>query len=95
MRMDAEETFAKSNENGNMKERIRGQLMQLDPVDKKKTTKKFMDRSGKAANKEVDESYPESDRRMRDAFLSGKLQGFLFLQQAKLLQRFLVLGGDP
>jgi hypothetical protein len=94
MRMDAEETLAESNENGNMKERIRGQLMQLDPVDKKKATKKFMDRSGKAANKEVNECYPESNRTMRDAFFSGKLQALLLLQQDKLPQRLLVLGGD-
>ena len=94
MRMDAEETLAESNENGNMKERIRGQLMQLNPVDKKKATKKFMDRSGKAANKEIDECYPKSDRRMRNAFISGKLQGLLLFQQAQLLQRLLVLGGD-
>jgi hypothetical protein len=94
MRMDAEETLAESNENGNMKERIRGQLMQLDPVDKKKATKKFMDRSGKAVNKEIDECYPKSDRRMRNAFISGKLQGLLLFLQAQLLQRLLVLGGD-
>ena len=94
MRMDAKETLAESNKNGNVKERIWGQLMQLDPVDKKEATKKFMDRSGKAANKEIDECYPKSDRRMWKAFVSRKLQRFLLFQQTQFLQHLLVLGGD-
>jgi hypothetical protein len=62
MRMDAEETLAESNENGNVEDRIRGQLVQLDPVDEKETTKKFVDRSGKTTDEEIDECYPESNR---------------------------------
>jgi hypothetical protein len=34
MRMDAEETLAEGNKNGNVEKRIRGQLVQLDPLDK-------------------------------------------------------------
>jgi hypothetical protein len=42
--MDAEETLAEGNENGDMEERVWGQLMQLDPVDENQATKEFMDR---------------------------------------------------
>jgi hypothetical protein len=52
-----------------------------------------MDRNGKATNKEVNESYPESNGRMRRALISGHLPGLL-LQQTYLLQQLLVLGGD-
>jgi hypothetical protein len=94
MRMDAEETLVEGNENGNMEERVWGQLMQLNPVDEKETTKKLMDRSGETANEEVNECYPEFDRRMRDAFIAGKHQGLLLFQQAKFLQHLLFLVGD-
>jgi hypothetical protein len=79
MRMDAEETLTKGNKNGDVEERIRDQLVQLDPVDKQKSTKKLVDQNGEAANEKVDKGYPESDRRMRDAFISGHLQGLLLL----------------
>jgi hypothetical protein len=94
MRMDVKETLAEGNKNGDMEERIQGQLMQLNPVDKQETTKELMDRSGKTVNEKVNECYPESDRGMWEAFIAGKLQGFLLLQQAKLLQHLLVLVGD-
>jgi hypothetical protein len=94
MRMDAEETLAESNENGNVENRIWGQLVQLNPVDEKVTTEKFVDRGGEAANEKVNECYLESDRRMREAFIARELQGLLLLQQAKFLQHLLVLGGD-
>jgi hypothetical protein len=58
MRMDAEETLTKSDKNRNVEERIWSQLMQLNPIDEKKATKKLVDRDGKAANKEVDKGYP-------------------------------------
>jgi hypothetical protein len=93
MRMDAHERLAKSNKNRNVEERIWGQLMQLDPIDEQQATKKFVNRNGKAANEEVDKSYPESNGRTRRALISGHLQG-LFLQHTHLLQQLLVLGGD-
>jgi hypothetical protein len=37
MRMDTEETLAESDENRNVEERIRGQLVQLNPVNKKRS----------------------------------------------------------
>jgi hypothetical protein len=94
MRMDAEETLAEGNKNGYMEERIRGQLVQLNPLDKQDTTKELMDRSGKTANEKVNECYPKSYRGMREAFIARKDQGLLLLQQAKLLEHFLVLVGN-
>jgi metal-sulfur cluster biosynthetic enzyme len=65
VRVDAHETFTKCDKNGDVKERVRGQLVQLDPVDKKQVMKEFMDNNKKAVSEEVDESYPESNGRMR------------------------------
>jgi SOS response regulatory protein OraA/RecX len=78
--MDAEETLAESNKNGNMEKRIRGQLMQMNPVDEQETTEELMDRSGKTANEKVNECYPESDGGMLEAFIARKPQGLLLLQ---------------
>jgi hypothetical protein len=83
--MDAEETLAESNKNGNMEKRIRGQLMQMNPVDEQETTEELMDRSGKTANEKVNECYPESDRGMGEAFITKKPHGLLLLPQAKFL----------
>jgi hypothetical protein len=44
--VDTQEAFAQGNEDGYMEERIRGQLMDLDLVDKEQTTEKFMDMNG-------------------------------------------------
>jgi hypothetical protein len=76
-----------------MEKRVWGQLVQLDPINKKQVKKEFVDRNNKVASEEVDESYLESNGRMRKALISGHLQGLL-LQQAHLLQRLLVLSGD-
>jgi hypothetical protein len=38
--LDAQEALAKSDEDGDMKDRIWGQLVQLNPVDKEEATKK-------------------------------------------------------
>jgi hypothetical protein len=86
MRMDARETLAKSDKNRNVEERVWGQLMQLDPIDQQQATKKLVDRNGKAAIEKVDESYPESNGRMRRAHISRHLQGLLLRQQTHLLQ---------
>ena len=50
MRVDAQETFTECDENGDVEKRVWGQLVQLDPVDKKQATKEFMDRNSKAAS---------------------------------------------
>jgi hypothetical protein len=43
MRMDAEETFTYGDKDRDMKDRIRSQLIQLNPIDKQQSTKKFVD----------------------------------------------------
>jgi hypothetical protein len=43
MRMDAEETFTEGDKDRDVKDRIGSQLMQLNPVNKQKSTKKFVD----------------------------------------------------
>jgi hypothetical protein len=60
MRMDAQEALAKSDENRDVEKRIRGQLVELNPIDKKKAAEEFVNREGKAAHEEVDESYPKT-----------------------------------
>jgi hypothetical protein len=42
--VNAQECFTESDEAGNMKKRIRRELMQLHAIHKKKLTKKFMGR---------------------------------------------------
>jgi hypothetical protein len=67
--------------------------MQLNPVNKEKSTEKLMDGGGKVANDVVDESYPESNRRAREAFVAREDQRVL-LHQAQLLEGLMVLVGD-
>ena len=44
--MDAQEALTESDEDGDMEERVGGQLMELNPVNEEKTAEEFMDRSG-------------------------------------------------
>ena len=41
--MDAQEGFAESDKKGNVQDGVGSQLMQLNPVDKQKSTQKLMD----------------------------------------------------
>jgi hypothetical protein len=43
MRMDAQEALTESDKNGDMEERVRGQMVELNPIDKEEATQKFMD----------------------------------------------------
>ncbi len=47
--INAEKCFADSDENGKMENGIWGQLPELDPIEKKKRTKKFVGRKRKPA----------------------------------------------
>jgi hypothetical protein len=73
VRVDAQETFTECNESGDVEERVWGQLVQLDSVDKEKATKKFVDRNREVANEEIDKSYRETNRRKRRTVTSGFL----------------------
>jgi hypothetical protein len=91
--VDAQETFTECDENGDVEERVWGQLVQLDPVDKEKATKKFENMNREAANEEIDKGYPETDRRMRRTLVSWHLHGLL-VEQAHLFQHLVVLRGE-
>jgi hypothetical protein len=88
--LDAQEALAKSDEDGDMKDRIWGQLVQLNPVDKEEATKKFVNRNGEVANEEVNEDYPETGRRMGRTLVSRHPHGFI-AEHAHLLQQLFVL----
>jgi hypothetical protein len=90
VRVDAQETFTESDKDGDVEERVWGQLVQLDPVDKEKATKKFVNKKREAANEEIDKGYPETDRRMRRTFVSRHLHDPL-VEQAHLLQHLVIL----
>ena len=94
MRMGPEEALAQSDENRDMEDGVRGQLMQLNPVNKEKSTEKLVDGGGKAANEVVDKSYPVPNGRTWEAFVAGEDQRALLLVQAKLLEGLLVLIGN-
>jgi hypothetical protein len=44
--LDAQEAFAQSDEDGDVEDRVGGQPIELNPVNKEKTTEEFMDRNG-------------------------------------------------
>ena len=93
VRVDAQETFAEGDENRDVEERVRGQLVQLNPIDKKEAAEKLMDGNGKAADEKIDESYPETGRRMRGTLIPWHLHGLL-VEKAHLLEQAIVLRGD-
>jgi hypothetical protein len=94
VRMGPEEAFAQGDKYRDVEDRFGGQMMQLNPANKEKSTEKLVDGGGKAANEVVDESYPKSNRRAREAFVATEDQRVFLLHQAQLLEGFLVLVGD-
>jgi hypothetical protein len=58
IRLDPEEALAKGDENRNVEDGIGSQLMKLQPVHEKQSTKKIMDRSREATNEVVNEANP-------------------------------------
>jgi hypothetical protein len=43
-----------------VEERVRGQLVKLNPIDEEKTAEKLKHRNRKPANEEVNKGYPET-----------------------------------
>jgi hypothetical protein len=80
VRLDSQETLAKSDKDRNVENGVGGQLVQLNLIDKKQTTKKFVDRDRKAADEEVNECYSEVDRRMWSTLISRKEHNLLVEQ---------------
>ena len=76
-----------------MEDRVGGQLMQLNPIDKEKSTKKLVDRGRKTANEMIDKGYPISNAGRRETFLAREDQCF-FLQQPQCLEGLQILFGD-
>ena len=62
--------LAKSDEAGNMKKSIGGQLMQLNPINKEKPRKKFMCRERKAVIKKSEEHAALARFRLREYLIA-------------------------
>jgi hypothetical protein len=61
--VDTQEAFTEGDKNIDMEEIVRGQLVKLNPIDKKDAAEKIVNRNGKAADEEIDKCYPETRRR--------------------------------
>jgi hypothetical protein len=94
IRRDSKEAFAQCDKNGNVEDGIRGQLVQLNPVNKKKAAEEIVNWGRKAADEVINETNPVLHWRVGVAFFAGKADGVFFLHQAKPLQRVDILVGD-
>ena len=92
--LDSEEAFTEGNENCDMEDGVGGQLMQLHPINKKKTAEEIVNRGRDAANKVVNETDPVLDRRRWIAFFAGEAQCVLLLHEPEFLHQVQVLVGD-
>jgi hypothetical protein len=91
---DSEEAFAKCDENRNVKDGIGGQLVQLNPINKKKTAEEIVDWGREAADEMINKTNPILHWRLGVAFFARKADGVLLLHEAKPLQHVGVLVGD-
>jgi hypothetical protein len=64
--------LAKSDETGNVENRIRRELVKLHAIDKEKLTKKLIGRKRKAAEKKCKEHNPVYARRLGDTLVAGE-----------------------
>jgi hypothetical protein len=64
MGVDAKEGLTQSDEDGKMKNGIRGQLPELDPVEKKKRTKEFVGREREPTKQEGNKHNSKAFRRL-------------------------------
>lgn len=86
MGVDTEETFAKSDDNGDMEDGIGSRLLQLNPVNENESPKKLMNMHGEAANEEISENYPISFGRIGGRFVPGSLHLLFINEQPQFLQ---------
>jgi hypothetical protein len=91
IRLGPEEALAKGDKNRNMEDGVGSELMKLQPVHEKQSTKKIMDRSREAENEVVNEANPIFHRGRWVALLAGEAQGVLLLRQAELLHQIDIL----
>ena len=71
MRLDSEPALAESDEISDVEERIWGQLMELEPIETKKTPKKGVKRQGKTANDECKKHHSKTSGRHRNGLTAG------------------------
>jgi hypothetical protein len=69
MGMGPEEEFAESDKKRDMKDGVWGHLVQLNPINKQKSTKKFVDWNRQTAKEEVSENYPKTLGRIWGSFI--------------------------
>jgi tRNA nucleotidyltransferase/poly(A) polymerase len=67
--MDAKEAFAECDKVGYVENIIRSPLIQLNPINKQKSTKKFVDWNRQTAKEEVSENYPKTLGRIWGSFI--------------------------
>jgi hypothetical protein len=79
IRMGPEKALAEGDKYGDVKDRIWGQLVQVQPINKEQSTKEFVNRRGKTADQVVNEGYPVLDGWRQEAFFTGKDQTLLLL----------------
>jgi hypothetical protein len=60
VRVDAQEALAEGDKDVNVEERVRGQLVKLNPIDEEETAEELMHRNRKPTDEEVNKSYPET-----------------------------------
>ena len=72
----------KCDENRNVKDGIGSQLVQLNPINKKKAAEEIVNWGRKATDKVINETNPVLHWRVWVAFFAGKADGVLFLHQA-------------
>lgn len=77
-----------------MEDGIGGQLVQLNPINKKKAVEEIVNWGRKAADEVINKTNPILHWRVGVAFFAGKADGVLLLHQAKPLQRVEVLVRD-
>src|SRR3954470_17965477 len=86
VRVDAKKALAKGDKNGDMKNRVRSQLMQLNPVNKEETMKKLVDGSRKTADKKFGKHYPKSCRWRGSSFITGRCHLVAVEEETQFLQ---------
>jgi hypothetical protein len=72
MGLDPQEGFAKSDEAGDMQDRIWRELVKLHTINKKKPTEEFMGRERKTTQQKSKEHHPIAARGLGDAFSAGE-----------------------
>jgi hypothetical protein len=86
--VDSKKRLAKSDEAGNVENRIWRELVKLHGIGKEKPTKKFMGRKRKAVEKKSKEHHPISARRFGDALITEEDDRRRFWKKALLFCLF-------